>query len=279
MITCIQLKDFNTIQQLRDDYLSTLTAPTDGMWEGAVIADSAFWIIQDEDQFAGYYCVGADNYLLCFYLLERYQHRAQDIFRWIIATNNIQYAIASTIEPLYHSLCLDLQINSTPHTYLFHDHKRIEPPSNPGISSFRKAEERELNEIMRFYQANIEGASEWIEEFLRKRLKRAELFVVYDQQTLIATGECIPSQKQPPYADLGMVVARSYRGRGVGSFTLMQLKKHCYAADWKPICSCSVDNYASKKAIEKAGFISEHQMVKITFSSSATIEIIKQNYI
>jgi len=275
MITCIRLKDLNTIQQLRDDYLSTLVAPADGWWEGAIIAHSTFWIIQDEEQFAGYYCVGADNYLLRFYLLERYQHRAQGIFRWVIATNDIQCAIAGTIEPLYLSLCLDLQISSTPHIYLFRDHTRIEPPSNLGISSFRKAEERELNEIMRFYQANIEGAGESLEAFLSKRLKRAELFVGYAQQTLITTGECIPSQKQTPYADLGMVVAKSYRGRGVGSFTLMQLKKHCYAAGWTPICSCSVDNHASKKAIEKAGFISEHKMVKITFSSSATIETIQ----
>jgi predicted acetyltransferase len=49
---------------------------------------------------------------------------------------------------------------------------------------------------------------------------------------------------------------------------LIQLKKHCYEAGWKPICSCAADNRASKKAIEKAGFISEQTMVEITFSSS-----------
>ena len=66
-----------------------------------------------------------------------------------------------------------------------------------------------------------------------------------------------------PYADLGMVVARSYLGRGLGSFMLTQLKKHCYEAGWRPICSCEVSNGASKKAIEKAGFISEQRIVKI----------------
>ena len=35
----------------------------------------------------------------------------------------------------------------------------------------------------------------------------------------------------------------------------------------KPIRSCEVSNYASKKAIEKAGFISEHRRVKIRLSS------------
>ena len=119
---------------------------------------------------------------------------------------------------------------------------------------------------MRFYRANTEGSGEWIEAFLHERLDREELFALYDQQTLVATGECIPSQKQTPYADLGMVVAQSYRGRGLGSAMLTHLKQHCYEAGWKPICSCAADNHASKKAIEKAGFISEHRMVKVLFS-------------
>lgn len=83
---------------------------------------------------------------------------------------------------------------------------------------------------------------------------------------MVATGECIPSQTQPPYADVGMVAARAYRGRGLGSSMLMRLKQYCYAAGWQPICSCAADNHASKKAIEKAGFISEHSMVTMMFS-------------
>ena len=47
---------------------------------------------------------------------------------------------------------------------------------------------------------------------------------------------------------------------------LTQLKKHCYEVGWKPICSCAADNHASKKAIEKAGFVSEQRMVKVLFS-------------
>ena len=120
-----------------------------------------------------------------------------------------------------------------------------------------------MDDIARFYRANTEGSGEWIEAFLNARLNREELFVWYDQQALVATGECIPSQKQPPYADLGMVVAQSYRGRGLGSSMLIQLKNHCYEAGWKPICSCATDNHASKKAIENAGFISEQRMVKV----------------
>jgi GNAT superfamily N-acetyltransferase len=271
MITCIQLKHSDAIQQLRDDYLRTLVAPMDGMWESTVIAQATFWEIQDREQHAGYFCIGSDNELLRFHLWENYQDRAQEIFRWIVSTYGIQHAIVSTIEPLYFSLCLDIQRSITLHSYLFRDNQRKDLSSGLGKSIFRKAEKSELDDMVRFYQANTEGSGEWIETFLNAHLNREELFVLYDQHTLVAAGECIPSQKQLPYADLGMVVARSYRGRGVGSFLLTQLKKHCYEAGWKPICSCEVSNRASKKAIEKAGFLSEQRMVKITFSRDELI--------
>ncbi len=261
---CIQLEDSNAIEQLRDDYLCTLVAPMDGMWESVVIAHATFWAIQDEEQCAGYFCTGSNNDLLRVHLFENYQ--AQEIFRWVVSTCDIQYAIASTIEPLYFSLCLDLQVGITLHSYLFRDHKRIELSSGLSNSIFRQAEKKELDDIVRFYQANTEGSGEWIEAFLHERLNRSELFALYDRQILVATGECIPSQKQPPYADLGMVVAQPYRGRGVGSFMLTRLKQHCYEAGLQPICSCAADNLASKKAIEKAGFISEQRMVKVLFS-------------
>lgn len=271
MLTCIRLDFANTIQRINNDYTRTLVAPMDGMWENAIIPHTTFWEIQDQGQHAGYFCLDSDNYLLRFHLQENYQQRAQEIFSWIISTYKIQRAIASTIEPLYFSLCLDFQKRMSLHSYLFRDHKRIALSSNLEKGTFRKAEKKDWDDIMLFYQANTEGPGDWIEGFLHKRLDREELFVLYDQQMLVATGECIPSQQQQPYADLGMVVARSYRGRGLGSFMLSQLKMYCYEMGWTPICSCDAHNYASKKAIEKAGFISEQRMMNVVLSNEISL--------
>jgi len=236
----------------------------DGMWASAVVTQATFWEIQDGDQQVGYFCVGSDNDLLRFHLEEDYLARAQEIFRWTVSAHGIQRVITSTIEPLYFSLCLDIQTGIALHSYLFRDHKRIERSSGLGTANFRKAEKAELGDFTRFYRANTEGSGDWIEGFLQERLNREELFGLYDRQQLIATGECIPSRHQAPSADLGMVVAQSFRGRGLGSSMLIQLKNHCYEVGWKPICSCAADNGASKRAIEKAGFISEHRMVTMT---------------
>lgn len=266
MIRFTRLDRFEIIQQLRSDYLHTLIAPMDGMWESVIISQATYWEIQDGERHAGHFCLDSNNYLLRFYLIKEHQAQAQEIFQRIISTYELQYAITSTIEPLYFALCLDFQKRITPQSYLFRDQKRIKVSVDLLTHSFRKAEKKEFDALVRFYQENTEGPGEWIEPFLHKRLDREELFVSSSQSVLRATGECIPSQRQPPYADIGMVVARSYRGRGLGTSILIHLKEHCYEAGWKPICSCTVDNHASKKAIERAGFLSEQRMVKITFS-------------
>ena len=224
MMTYTQIEHTDVIQQVRRDYLRTLVAPMDGMWEAATIAHATFWEIQDQGRHAGHFCLDSNKCLLRFHLLEDYQAQAQEIFRWIVSTYGIRYAITSTIEPFYFSLCLDVQKSLIPQNYLFRDHKRVELSNDLSKGIFRKAEKSESDSIARFYRENTEGSGEWIETFLCEHLEREELFVWYDQQTLIATGECIPSQRQAPYADLGMIVAQSYRGRGLGSSTLLQLK-------------------------------------------------------
>ena len=271
MLTCLQFDFADTIQRINNDYTHTLVAPMDGMWENAIIPHATFWEIQDHGQHVGFFCLDSDNYLLRFHLQENYQQRAQEIFAWIISAYKIQRAIASTIEPFYFSLCLDFQKSMSLHTYLFRDHKRVELSSKLEESIFRKAEKRDWDDIMLFYQANTERPGDWIEGFFHKRLDREELFICYDQQMLVAAGECIPGQQQQPYADLGMVVARSYRGKGLGSFMLSQLKIYCYKMSWMPICSCEAHNSVSKKAIEKAGFISEQRMMNVVLSDEIVV--------
>jgi GNAT superfamily N-acetyltransferase len=270
MLTCTRLEVADRIQRRNTDYTRTLADPMDGMWENAVIARAAFWEIYDQSQYAGYFCLNTENCLLRFHLQEDYRQRAQEIFSWIISTCRIQHAIASTIEPLYFSLCLDFQQSMSLHSYLFRDQKRITLSSHLEQSTLRKAEEKDWDDVLHFYQANTEGPGDWIEGFLHRRFDREELFVFSEQQRVVAMGECITSQQQP-YADLGMVVARSYRGRGIGSFLLAQLKMYCYDKGWTPICSCEARNYASKKAIEKAGFISEQRMMSVVLSNEISL--------
>lgn len=269
MLTSLRCESSDTVSRRTTDYLRTLPAPTDGMWESAVIPQAALWELQDQGQYAGYYCIDSNDCLLRFHLLEDYRGQAQMIFRWVISKHEISQAITSTVEFFYLSLCLDMQTDVSIHSYLFRDSMSSKLSSRAGDTvAFKRVERSETHDFVNFYRTGTEGTGEWIESFLHTRFLREELFGLYDGQILLAAGECIPSQEQTPYADLGMVVEPSYRRRGLGTEMLLQLKEHCYATGREPICSCAAGNLASKKAIEKAGFISDHRMLTVSLSGN-----------
>jgi len=63
--------------------------------------------------------------------------------------------------------------------------------------------------------------------------------------------------------DVGMVVAVGERGRGLGTRIAARLAERCLDAGTRPIAGCSADNGASRRALEKAGFRSDHTIIEL----------------
>lgn len=70
---------------------------------------------------------------------------------------------------------------------------------------------------------------------------------------IVATGGFLLHYNMP-FADLYMEVSADYRGRGLGSFILQEVKKECYRAGRVPAARCNIVNKASKATLLKAGF-------------------------
>jgi GNAT superfamily N-acetyltransferase len=58
-----------------------------------------------------------------------------------------------------------------------------------------------------------------------------------------------------PYGDIYMDVAEPFRGRGLGSFLVQELKRVCYEGGHVPAARCSPANIASRRTLQKAGFV------------------------
>jgi RimJ/RimL family protein N-acetyltransferase len=65
--------------------------------------------------------------------------------------------------------------------------------------------------------------------------------------------------------DIGMSVVATHRRKGLGTYIARHLKHFCLGEDHRPIAGCRVDNVASKRALERAGFRSEHQLFEVTW--------------
>ncbi|HXJ60206.1 MAG TPA: GNAT family N-acetyltransferase [Verrucomicrobiae bacterium] len=58
-----------------------------------------------------------------------------------------------------------------------------------------------------------------------------------------------------PYADVYMEVAEPFRRRGLGSYLVQELKRVCYDLGAVPGARCNVGNIASRRTLQRAGFV------------------------
>lgn len=63
--------------------------------------------------------------------------------------------------------------------------------------------------------------------------------------------------------DVGMVVARPHRRRGLGTRIVADLAVRCRTADARPICGCAAENIGSRRALEGAGFCASHALLEL----------------
>jgi GNAT superfamily N-acetyltransferase len=59
----------------------------------------------------------------------------------------------------------------------------------------------------------------------------------------------------PPYGDIWMEVAEPFRLRGFGSYLVQELKRICYEAGSIPCARCDTGNIASRRTLQKTGFV------------------------
>ena len=65
--------------------------------------------------------------------------------------------------------------------------------------------------------------------------------------------------------DVGMTVAPSQRRRGFGRHIVRRLADLCISTGGRPIAGCSIENLASQRCLESAGFQSEHKLIEFAW--------------
>jgi GNAT superfamily N-acetyltransferase len=94
----------------------------------------------------------------------------------------------------------------------------------------------------------IEGAA------LRKREPEGDWMLLEVGGEVAATGGILYHYNRP-YGDIWMEVAESFRRRGYGTYVVQELKRLCYEAGNIPCARCNTENVASRRTLQKAGFV------------------------
>lgn len=238
------------ISTMRQQLYQTFTAALDSMWESLYIANAQAYLIQQDDNTMGYCCIDAEGSLLQFFLYKEHRHLTKQVISSLIDQKLISNAKLSAIEPVSFNACLALSnaVEEDTFCYEFSDHSDAR---DNGIS-LEPAQADDLETVRSFYKTQVGFDDNF--GYTQNLIDRQELFLAKKDDVFIGTGECRLSDTQPKVADIGVAVHQDFRKKGHATRILQLLALKAQAAGRAPICSTTLDNIGSQKAIGNAGF-------------------------
>jgi len=272
MLEIKPIENLEEISILKQAYFAQSTAPLDGMWHFGFVPMSTHFGFYEQETLVGYCCINGEGYMLQFYLSNDTKMDAKELFTLIAEQNNsvigaVNGAFVSTAEPQYLSLSLDnasaVKVNS-----LMYKQKEASKQSTIPEFELKLAESEQLEQFVEFAATTIGAPEQWLTGYFGNLINRKELFGYWSENELIATGECrLFDEYQTGYADLGMIVAQSQRGKGIATQMLNWLVNSANQRGLTPICSTESSNVGAQKAIKRAGLSSSNRIVQVEFNN------------
>ncbi|OKY26049.1 GNAT family N-acetyltransferase [Thalassotalea sp. PP2-459] len=273
MLNIKKMSQITILNPLKGAYFKASTSPLDGMWHFGFVPMAEHFGFYENESLIGFCCLNDDKYLLQFYLSDKVQVLAKDLFTLIVngesaVIGEVNGAFVSTAEPQYLSLCLDSSSTSKVNALMYqHSGKNTREAIDKKELVLAKSDELAL--LVDFANNAIGAPKEWLTGYFGNLIQRHELWYYSIDGKMIATGECrYFDEFQTQYADVGMIVSPDYRGQGIATQVLNQLVKISEEKGRKAICSTESGNIGAQKAIRKAGFVAPNRILQFDFTSN-----------
>ena len=169
-----------------------------------------------------------------FYLLPEYRGRAFELFEAFVAASGSRFIEVQTSNSLFAVMLHTYGTEIFSEKIVFRD----------GLTTFLPAQGTTLKRVTSekesvcSFQARA-GKSEWVVELDGKTAGTGGLMFHYNH----------------PYCDVYMDIAGEYRRRGLGAYLVQEMKRVAYELGGIPAARCSPNNVASRKTLQKAGFV------------------------
>lgn len=169
-----------------------------------------------------------------FFLRPDFRLEAFEIFRAFLdecrATRMEVQSNDQLITVMLHTFARDI----TSEKILFRDHQTT-TLVRPG-AAVRKTEP---GDIGMFESLGFDARADWVLDFDGRLAGAGGVLYHYN----------------PPYGDVFMAIAESFRRRGLGSLLVQELKRVCREGGHVPAARCRTDNVASRRTLQRAGFV------------------------
>lgn len=186
-----------------------------------------------------------------FYVLPGQRTRAFELFEALLASADARFMEIQSndviLAAMFHTYAREIASEKI----VFHDKLTTALPANGATLQRATSDEETLICI-----EQRQGGPEWLLEVDGKIAGQGGILFHYNR----------------PYGDLYMEVAEPYRRRGLGSWLVQELKRLAYELGAVPCARCSPANLASRRTLQKAGFVPFAHMLTGNISNVASRE-------
>jgi GNAT superfamily N-acetyltransferase len=249
----------STIKPMRTVYLDDLPHAQEYYVE-LQIQQANIYEINFQLNRIGYVILSSEGCLLEYYVGPEYINQVDLIFGEIIRRFSIKRALCKSFDAVLLSCCFSYHKSSRAIGVLFREY--IERPHDSPVAgvTIRRAVPADEIAIVDTNEEVFDHPTE-----VMKYIQAKQIFLFENNAAMIGFG--IYSQVIPgrPDRDIGMLVVPAFRKRGFGQFILHHLIRFCHDNNWRVSAGCAIENTASRRCLEKTGFIGRYRLLEFTF--------------
>jgi len=169
-----------------------------------------------------------------FFVLPQHRSRVFELFDALLASSAATMIETQSNDPLLTAMLHTFARDVSSESILFHD--RLTTAHAPREAVFRRASAEDAGEIV---QQQLDSEAAWF---------------VSVGGIIAAAGDILYHYNRP-YGDIYMKVAEPFRRQGIGTYLVQELKRVCYEGGSVPSARCNPNNVASRRTLQKAGFV------------------------
>lgn len=245
------------IMEYRTNYLNSLPEFQELFIE-LMINDSDYYILMTDNKEIGYTITNNERVLIEFHVFEKFLPDSHDFFKQVLGDLSITDIYCKSFDSLLLSNCL---LSSLPYSVigvLYREYVESLISLDLAIK-MKKADFTSVGLLLK-QDDSIKELFE-TEQQLIGFIQNENVFEFYKNDEFIGCGMIIRTNSNWNFCDLGVWVKPSKRGNSFGSQIIINLRELAISENMIPSCGCAIDNIASKKIIEKSGFVSKYKMI------------------
>jgi len=249
----------DAISDLRGAYLDGLLEAQE-LYVELMVRRARVYVLEAQGVRMGYFLLGEDGALLEYYVIRDHLERMDAILGMLIKKFSIRKALCKSFDHSLLSCCAGCQKEVRVIGIHFREYEE-KPASRvvKGVSA-RPARLEDEGYIIAINEEVFDHDHE-----VREYIETGQVLVFEKDAERIGFGIFARVIAGRPEFDIGMLVERKFRRQRYGETIIRYLVDHCQRNGWRAVCGCAIENEASRRCLEKAGFLARYRLLEFVF--------------